>query len=128
MQNSRCAALALKVSQEQCCWQCCACCNHRNVVMVHGTWYYTLLRNCNGPLVCQVSRISTHQEVKKPSQASLCSVMSQSSYRTYCQPYTSLSRLFTESSSRSEEGRGDQQMLPKLLNKAISTKSTQYIS
>ena len=39
----------------------------------------------------------------------------------------SLSLLFTESSSRSEEGSGDPQMLPYLSNKAFSTKSTQYI-
>ena len=33
----------------------------------------------------------------------------------------SLSPLFTESSSRSEEGKGDQQMSPELLNKVVST-------
>ena len=39
----------------------------------------------------------------------------------------SLSLLSIESWSRSEEGRGGQQMLPELSNKAFSTKSTQYI-
>ena len=39
----------------------------------------------------------------------------------------SLSLLFTESLSRSEEGSSDQQMLSYLSNKAFSTKSTQYI-
>ena len=38
-----------------------------------------------------------------------------------------LSLSLSESSTRSEEGRGDQKMSPKLLNKAFSTKSTQYI-
>ena len=36
-----------------------------------------------------------------------------------------LSRLSIESSSRSEEGRGGQQMLPELLNKVFSMKGTQ---
>ena len=39
----------------------------------------------------------------------------------------SLSLLSIESQSRSEEGRGDQQMSSELLNKAFSTKSTQCI-
>ena len=39
----------------------------------------------------------------------------------------SLSLLFTESSSRSEEGSGDQQMSPYLSNKVFLTKFTQYI-
>ena len=38
-----------------------------------------------------------------------------------------LSLSSSESSTRSEEGRGGQKMSPKLLNKAFSTKSTQYI-
>ena len=38
-----------------------------------------------------------------------------------------LQLLFAKSLSRSGEGRGDQKMSPELLNKAISTKSTQYI-
>ena len=42
-----------------------------------------------------------------------------------------MKRLLTfsssESSTRSEEGRGGQKMSPKLLNKAFSTKSTQCI-
>jgi hypothetical protein len=39
----------------------------------------------------------------------------------------SLSLSSIESSSRSEEGSGGQQMSPELLNKAFLTKSTQYI-
>jgi hypothetical protein len=39
----------------------------------------------------------------------------------------SLSVSSIESSSRGEEGGGDQQMSPKLLNKAFSTKSKQYV-
>ena len=38
-----------------------------------------------------------------------------------------LSLLSTESWSRSEEGLGDQQMLPELLNKAFPMKSTQIM-
>jgi hypothetical protein len=39
----------------------------------------------------------------------------------------SLSVSSIKSSSRGEEGGGDQQMSPELLNKAFSTKSTQYM-
>ena len=39
----------------------------------------------------------------------------------------SLSPLFAESSSQEAKKAGDQQMLPELLNKAFSTKPTQYI-
>ena len=39
-----------------------------------------------------------------------------------------LSLLSIESLSRSEEGKGGQQMSPELLNKAFSTKATQCIS
>jgi hypothetical protein len=39
----------------------------------------------------------------------------------------SLSVSSIESSSRGEEGGGDQQMSPELLNEAFSTKSTQYM-
>jgi molybdenum-dependent DNA-binding transcriptional regulator ModE len=38
-----------------------------------------------------------------------------------------LSVSLIESSSGGEEGGGDQQMSPELLNKAFSTKSTQYM-
>ena len=38
-----------------------------------------------------------------------------------------LSLSSRENSTRSEEGRGGQKMSPELLNKAFSTKSTQYI-
>ena len=37
------------------------------------------------------------------------------------------SPLFAESSSQEAKKAGDQQMSPELLNKAFSTKSTQYI-
>jgi hypothetical protein len=39
----------------------------------------------------------------------------------------SLSISSIKSSLRGEEGGGDQQMSPELLNKAFSTKSTQYM-
>ena len=38
----------------------------------------------------------------------------------------SLCLLFIESSSGSEEGSGERQMMPKLLNEAFSAKATQY--
>ena len=41
---------------------------------------------------------------------------------------TLLSLLSIESLSRSEEGKGGQQMSPELLNKVFSTKATQCIS
>jgi hypothetical protein len=39
-------------------------------------------------------------------------------------PFNLLSRLSIEGSLRSEEGGGDQQMMPELLNKAFSAKAT----
>ena len=119
--------------------QCCVCisqlriqCNHKNAMQL---WHYTLLRNCNSPRVCQVSRIST-DEVKRLSGES--TVFSDKSVElqdllldlptSLLEQKPSLSLLFTKSSSRSKEGRGDQQMSPELLNRAFSKKSTQYIS
>ena len=89
------------------------------------------------PRAVQVSGIST-REVKKPSQASWqFTVFSDESVKlndlsldlltSLLEKKPSLSPLFTESSSQEAKKAGDQQMSPELLNKAFSTKSTQYI-
>jgi hypothetical protein len=42
-------------------------------------------------------------------------------------PSLSVSSIESSSIARGKEGGGDQQMSPELLNKAFSTKSTQYM-
>ena len=49
-------------------------------------------------------------------------------HTSFLEKKPSMSLLSIESSSRSEEGRGGQQMSPELLNKAFSMKATQCIS
>ena len=108
--------------------------NHKNAMQ---SWHYTLLHNCNQSRVCQVSRISTHRSQEAYRVQREFTVFSDESIElqdlsldlptSLLEKKPPLSLLFTKSSSRSKEGRDDQQMLPEVLNKAFSTKSTQYI-
>ena len=106
---------------------------YKNVVACYGiTRYYAIEQTTCMHVyarVCLVSRISTH--MKRSRSLARLAMFSDESVEfqellldlptCLLEKKPSLSLLFTKSSSRSEEGRGDQQMSPELLNKVIST-------
>ena len=106
---------------------------HKNVVI----WHYMLLCIATHHMYAQSAELVYQSRSLARLADSLLAMFSDESVKlqdlslnlptSLLEQKPSLSRLFTKSLLRNEEGRGGQQMLPKLLNKAITTKSTQHI-